>query len=302
MRLANVKTDLRLKIARAVKIITERATQSAALDLIVQDIGGKDIDRRDKALTSLLYLRTHKVLTPTYNMFKALIDCLSGWLPAVCPVTPYRSQPERDAVKILNLLLQHNVTLALQAGIVVRWLSHCCFDPDDKSEARRKQAIQEMRRWHYNDVDMCSIIITLFNHEQAREELLSHGLWDRDADKKEASDGTQEIIWQVQGNIPDLIFDGVNTGPIMRRGRRVREESIEEQALRRRRREAMVLGQDGRAVERDDIIGQDNEPRDEDLEQRNAVDEAAQAPAEGIQTWWNWRPWSILRATLVEEF
>ncbi len=48
--------------ARAVKIITARATQGAGLELMLQDIAGKDIERRDKALTSFSYLCANRKL------------------------------------------------------------------------------------------------------------------------------------------------------------------------------------------------------------------------------------------------
>ncbi len=41
---------------RVVRIIRERAVQDAVLDLILQDIAGKDIEKRDRSLTSLCYL------------------------------------------------------------------------------------------------------------------------------------------------------------------------------------------------------------------------------------------------------
>ena len=44
---------------------------------------------------------------------------------------------------------------------------------------------------------------------------------------------------------------------------RSREESFEEQRLRRRRREAMVLGEVGRPIERTDIIERDSAALDE---------------------------------------
>ena len=288
------------------KIIAERATQGVALELMLRDIAGKDVERRDRALTALCYLRGRKALTPTYDMFKALIDCLCTWLPAAQrseagatkKIYRYRSQPERDALKVLGLLLQDDVTLALQAGIIFRWLPYCRFDHNDRSEARRKQAIQEMLKWEYDDVDMCTILNALVANEKAREELYSHGLLDGGVGEKEA----YEDVWRVRNRETADGDDMLDSGPMMRRGRRVREESIEEQALRRRRREAMVLGQDGRAVEREDIIEQDNDLGDEDVEQRDTAGEATEAATEEDRTWWNWRPWSVLRAGLVEEF
>lgn len=65
---------------------------------------------------------------------------------------------------------------------------------------------------------------------------------DEDEDDDEDSD-----VWMV---------DGEDTaGPSVRESsRRFQEGSAEEQALRRRRREAMVLSEGGRPLGRDDII------------------------------------------------
>ena len=52
--------------------------------------------------------------------------------------------------------------------------------------------------------------------------------------------------------------DGTRMGIPVGTNNRPREESFEEQALRRRRREAMVLGEIGRPIERADIIEQDS--------------------------------------------
>lgn len=245
-------------------------------------------------------------------MFKAIIDCLCTWLPEFQksePATnhdssPYRSQPERYALKILGLLLQHEVTLGLQAGLIFRWLANCPFDTKDSSEAGRKQAIYEMLKWEYHEFSMCTIVNALYIHDQAREELESHGLLDRAAMEMNILDDAVEIedIWLVRHRSGIEIDGGPDSTPMMRRGQRVREESIEEEALRRRRREAMVLGQDGRAVERDDIIEWDNVLSHENVGQREVVDEIPEAQTRSEPAWWDWRPWSVLRANLVEEF
>ena len=78
------------------------------------------------------------------------------------------------------------------------------------------------------------------------------------------------------------------------------EQSPEEQRLRRRRREAMVLGENGRPIQRQDIIepnamNLDGENIDEDVEPlmeevaRQADEEAlAELRAEYHNSWWGW--------------
>ena len=240
-------------------------------------------------------------------MFKAIIDCLCTWLPAVQKAKnveekfPYRSEPERDALKILSLLLENDVAPGLQAGLIVRWLANCNFDNHDNSEAGRKAAIQEMLKWEYDDLDMCDIVNALVKNNQALEQLEGHGLVESAAVEKTALDSGMEDIWVVRNQSAIGIDRGPDSVPVMRRGQRVREESLEEQALRRRRREAMVIGQEGRAVQRDDIIERDDARIDEDGDHQ-MMDNVREAQAEDDQTWWNWRPWSVLRAGLVEQF
>lgn len=159
-----------------------------------------------------------------------------------------------------------------------------------------------MLKWEYDNFEMCTILNTLVTDDQAREELINQGLADASAMENNTIDDVMEQIWIVTNRSAAEADGGPDSGPMMRRGRRVREESIEEQALRRRRREAMVLGQDGRAIEGDDIIERDDVSSDEDMEQPQVISEIVEAEAEDDQTWWDWRPWSVLRAGLVEEF
>ncbi len=78
------------------------------------------------------------------------------------------------------------------------------------------------------------------------------------------------------------------------------EQSPEEQRLRRRRREAMVLGENGRPIQRQDIIepnamNLDGDNVDDDLEPlmeeiaRKADEETlAELRAENDRSWWGW--------------
>lgn len=70
---------------------------------------------------------------------------------------------------------------------------------------------------------------------------------DKDDDDDDDDDDDSDV-WMV---------DGEDTAGSTRRlssGRRLREGTAEDQALRRRRREAMVLSDGGRPLGRDDII------------------------------------------------
>ena len=89
-------------------------------------------------------------------------------------------------------------------------------------------------------------------------------------------------------------------GYMVRANARGTEQSPEEQRLRRRRREAMVLGENGRPIQRQDIIEHhamdlDGENVDDDLEPlmeeiaREADEETlAELRAENDRSWWGW--------------
>ena len=71
------------------------------------------------------------------------------------------------------------------------------------------------------------------------------------------------IIWQGDWDMSEATrmypyTDRRRSGIPVGTSSRPREESFEEQALRRRRREAMVLGEVGRPIERADIIERDS--------------------------------------------
>ncbi len=89
-------------------------------------------------------------------------------------------------------------------------------------------------------------------------------------------------------------------GYLVRANTRGIEQSPEEQRLRRRRREAMVLGENGRPIQRQDIIepnamNLDGDNVDDDLEPlmeeiaRKADEEIlAELRAENFRSWWGW--------------
>lgn len=89
-------------------------------------------------------------------------------------------------------------------------------------------------------------------------------------------------------------------GYLVRANARGIEQSPEEQRLRRRRREAMVLGENGRPIQRQDIIepnamNLDGDNLDDDLEPlmeeiaRKADEEIlAELRAENDRSWWGW--------------
>ena len=89
-------------------------------------------------------------------------------------------------------------------------------------------------------------------------------------------------------------------GYYVRADRRGMEQSPEEQALRRRRREAMVLGENGRPIQRRDIfepntvgLTEDDEDYDQEsstmrIVNENAVDMFIEIREDRDRSWWGW--------------
>ncbi|SLM37766.1 hypothetical protein LPUS_07721 [Lasallia pustulata] len=289
--------------AAALKIITERSIQGATFDLIIRDIAGRDIERRDKALTSLTFL----IASPARfslnkrETYEALIDCLCNFLPSYqekdWPFSEYtnikfRTQAEKDALIALGRILPYNISQALSAGIVSRWLAKYPFCGSSLPEALKKiEAVQQLKTWNTEDTLMCDILSMIDCAPDGRKELRKHRLVGSAIGETDDEEGDTLMIGGED-------TAGLSFGSVAR-GRRIREESIEEQALRRRRREAMVLSERGRPLGREDIIQRDNTVSDEDVEQdlERLIEHEARredlerAPSASEHGWWGWTRW-----------
>lgn len=195
----------------------------------------------------------------TYN---ALVDCLCNFLDehvektsdTISPIFP-RTRPlgELKAMRTLNILLQENTPPALEAGIVSRWLAKYPFPCALTEPSRRQDVVILMKTWWSDDAVMSSIFATLSSHPEGAKQLRKHGLMgsmleenDHDEVSDDNEDDDESDVWMVDGD--DTA--GSRRAP----GRRPRERNPQEQALRRRRREAMVLSDGRRPLGNDDII------------------------------------------------
>ncbi|KAI4173092.1 MAG: hypothetical protein LQ343_003202 [Gyalolechia ehrenbergii] len=263
----------------AIKIVIDRASKSKACHLMLRDISSKNRERRDKALTTVKYL--HRSIEHCFDAYKytavqSVISCLSLQLPLsykfeigkVNGEIVQRTQPERDALELLEIfLMRYGVTLALECNIFSLWLAKYPFGgnfevefPEDKVAqlAAKQRLVHQMSIGKdLSDLAMVGIINVILASEEAIEKMFTYELMSRsiddhkDANENEKEDEYSKIWCEVHGisTAPD-----VGLGPMMRRGVRARDESWEEQVLRRRRREAMVLGEMGRPIERENII------------------------------------------------
>lgn len=200
-----------------------------------------------------------------------------------------RKKPSRDALNILAVLLQENCRDALRAGLV-SWLVEYPFGGYDDFPEGKKKIMADITSWYYEDPAMHTILSFAIANSESREQLVQHGLVDKAKDSFEGEEVDSEWMWSapVEG-VVESAFSST-----MRGGRRMREESVEEQALRRRRREAMVLGEVGRPIERADIIERQNTGHEEEeiaCEQEEPMTEIHEPEDVRERRWWNVPPW-----------
>ena len=185
---------------------------------------------------------------PTYT---ALVDCLCHFLEehteetssTISPILP-KTRPvgERKALNTINIVLQENIPAALEAGIVSRWLSKYPFPCALTDPSRRQDVVILMKTWWSDDAVMSSIFSTLSSHPEGAKQLRKYGLMGSMMEENDHDDEDLDSdVWMVDG--------GDTAG-----SRRVREGTAEERAVRRRRREAMVLSDGERPLGRNDIL------------------------------------------------
>ncbi|OJJ63201.1 hypothetical protein ASPSYDRAFT_86843 [Aspergillus sydowii CBS 593.65] len=269
LRLSNSTSyDLR---SAALRIIAERSVKANTRNLLLKDLASKNPERRNKAIPAVFFLVSNRALSRTsvcsrlkdFPTYTALVDCLCNLLgehvektsDTVSPIFPRTRPPgEIKAMRTLNILLQENTPAALEAGIVSRWLANYPFPCALTEPSRRQDVVILMKTWWADDAVMSAIFGTLSSHPEGAKQLRKYGLMgsmleenDHDELSDDNDDGDEESdVWMVDGD------DTAGSRPIP--ARRHRDRNIEEQALRRRRREAMVLSDGRRPIGNDDII------------------------------------------------
>ncbi|KAJ5915385.1 Armadillo-like helical [Penicillium verhagenii] len=261
--------DLR---AAALRIIAERSTKDETREILLDDLSSKNKARQGRALTGLHFLVSNRALSRTsvcarlrdLPAYTAIINCLCNFLeehtevtyPTTSPVLA-RTRPlgEKKALQILNILLPENVPAALEAGLVTRWLTKYPFPCVLDEPSRRRDVVVLLKTWWSDDTVMSSIVNNVTSHAEGIKQLRKHGLMgsmiEEETEQDEDGDGDDEEedsdVWMVNGEDTAGSYRGSSS-------RRPQEGNADEQALRRRRREAMVLSEGGRPLGRDDII------------------------------------------------
>lgn len=187
----------------------------------------------------------------------------------------HHSSAEADALWLLHKLVEIDVIKALNAGLVTKWLARYPFGQSHPDESRARSIWNMVVLFEYSDDYERLFLCVLYEMQQyleARTEMSQHGLWDLSFG---LAPGNHELEsqWESRRHFSPLSsysrfpssshmsMDDITTlEPSEAQNvstMRDHEESIEERALRRRRREAMVLGEEGRPLSREDIIERD---------------------------------------------
>ncbi|KAJ6033058.1 hypothetical protein N7444_010829 [Penicillium canescens] len=255
--------DLR---AAALRIISERSTKGDTRDLLLEQLASKHKISQGRALNALNFLVSNRALSrtsicsrlgdlPTYT---ALVNCLCNFLSEHLERTSLTNSPilpktrpmgEKKALSIMNILLPENVPEALEAGIISRWLCKYPFPCAQTDPSRRRDVVILMKTWWSDDAVMSSIFSTLSSHPDGIKQLRKYGLMGsmiEENDQDDEDDDADSDVWMVDADEAGGTFG--------RSSRRLQEGTPREQALRRRRREAMVLSDGGRPLGNDDII------------------------------------------------
>lgn len=110
-----------------------------------------------------------------------------------------------------------------------------------------------MKTWWSDDAVMSSIFGSLTTHPDGIKQLRKHGLMGSmiEEDDEDDEDDDEDEVYD-DGDV--RMTNGEDTAGNTYGPSRRHQRSAEEQALRRRRREAMVLSEGGRPIGREDII------------------------------------------------
>lgn len=281
----------------AIKIITERASQGPTFELLLQDIAGTNKPRRNKALKALKYLGkiTGRDTFANYATFKALIDCLYRFFDdkeayphgfGSYTNQHHRPEAEQDAMFVLCVACRGKMAEVLRAGLVTRWLAKYPFGGFETPDTAKQLLIKHLKNHEteWSDPTMTEILRFVDSEPEGRRQLRNHGLLGSVIGESPDDEDDKDIS---MSGAEDGAVTGVTVGAL--RGRRIREESIEEQALRRRRREAMVLHEGNSPVSRSDIIQRDDVNREHSV-YHNDQQQNYMTPVQEHRGW-GWWPW-----------
>lgn len=313
--------DIRAAVGRIVtKRLFRKSDDDSAWGVLMGDLSGWDLRRRDKALALLRYvlnsslgMASARSLFAVSGVYQRVVECLRDMLPEARRAEAqslYHSQPERDALWLLGTM-DYDAADEASVDLVGTWLAHYPFGGEDASNVDKPVIIGNIMMGApvFKDSEfgysMQSVLVQSHRSQRYRDSMAHHGLF---------SDLSYETLYNVRGVTPspplshgpepfvrtsdDWDFTNMSPGPremdwdFISPSPREIEQSPEEQAIRRRRREAMVYFESGRPISREDIIERDpvediaDEEVEEELEQLR--EEVAEAEAASEGSWLSW--------------
>ena len=236
-------------------------------------------------------------LLPLHNITDPLPGCLSRYSPPRSPVLPPRRPViEKLALRLLGTVLHLALPIALRAGVVSEWLKFYPFPCAQSDNPDRVcDLVDIFQTWWPDDPLMAEVLGHIARDPTGRAHLRDAGLMKtlmrggplpREAYIHDYRDeDLQSVVPSVEDDSDVSMVDGEDTAgaaastSITHRLPRARTQlngnSAEEQALRRRRREAVVVSDGNAPLGRENII---EPPRDRFHDERPVRYEAEAVP------------------------
>ena len=265
-------------IFRSIRILTQRALKPGpAWDHLLEQLASEKASKRSKALLTLRFISERHAGTSQYspclifyqvperplpqyssyqfwqpNFLSAIVASLGKLIPGVHLAFVEQKYPSDDqviALEILSILLydisDSNLQRLCDAGLITEWLARYPFlkdAPADRPKTEAKaEAVRNFVKWSEGEPchtpDMRDILILLLTKQSVRAQLVDAGIWSFKFDHQDEKERMRHV-----------------------------EESPEEVQLRRRRREAVVIGEEGRAITRRDIYQRGDDIGEEGVE------------------------------------
>ena len=220
-----------------------------------------------------------------YATFEAVVTALERFLDDPGRSDSRHRQPqEQQAMYILAWLLSRNTRLGVKAGVVKRWLAKYPFGSND---TETREAIKKIRSCASDDSVMYEIILRLETNGKAKKEMRQAGLLDSSLEEEE-----DEYDWRA----------GVELYPALEDLPRMRDDTSEERELRRRHREAIVVGggsrlnwfEDAMQARNDSPLTAEEENAEAEIRRliTSLLDIDGSSQDSQVSTWRSWIPWS----------
>ncbi|KAF4637136.1 hypothetical protein G7Y89_g948 [Cudoniella acicularis] len=233
-------------------IICERAIHDGStIDIILAHITRQDYDIRERGVRTLMYMMNSATIrlinkpATYFALVKALEYCITDYKHNEYDIEwdnwQLRDAVEQECLAILGQLVdKFGVESLVKARFVERWLAKEPWGNDERE--RQINFLESLRTRN----QLNELTLPLIRDMAGRRKLCEVKLL------------PQDFEWDLPGPRDVRMINGEGTSGedpgVWVEGRRRRDQSLEEEHIRRRHREAMVLNDGTRPLGRDDII------------------------------------------------